>query len=137
MPYNVPIQAVPNQTLTITLDSNIFVITLLTTNGVTCVSLTINGIETLDNIRCVAGTPLIPALYQEAGNFLFISNNYDLPIYTQFNISQTLVYFTAAELAAYRVPLVAANPRTPTVTAANFNPIAALPLRFAPQGYVA
>ena len=126
---NVPIQNVPNQNFSINLDGNLFKITLKYTNGVMSVSMTINGVDTIDNIRVVAGSPLIPSKYQEAGNFLLLTTNNQLPIYTLFNVSQSLVYFTAAELAAYRTP-----PTFP-VTAAFFNPIANLPLRFFPQGY--
>lgn len=94
-------------------------------------SMVINGIDTIDNIRCVAGAPLLPSQYEEAGNFLFLTANFQLPIYTQFNITQQILYFSAAELAAYRTA------PTPPVTAQFFNPIAGLPLRFSPQGYAA
>lgn len=130
MPTSIPIQAIPNQNFSINLDNNLFDITLRTTNGITSASFTINGTDTIDNIRCVAGSVLIPYAYLEAGNFMFLTNNYQFPIYTQFNISQTLVYFTAAELATIR------DPYSLPITAADFNPLGALPLRFAPQGYV-
>ena len=130
MPTNVPIQAIPNQSFTIPLDGNTFVITIKTTNGITAVSMTINEVDTIDNLIAAAGTLIIPAQYQEAGNFMFLTANYDLPIYTQFNVTQTLVYFTAAELTTFRTPV------SPPITAAYFNPIANLPLRFSPQGYI-
>jgi len=131
MPQNVPIQSIPNQTFSVTLDNNLFDLAIRTTNGVTSVSVTINGVDTIDNIRAVAGSPIIPYQYLEAGNFMFLTANYQLPIYTQFNITQTLDYFTAAELAVFRTP-----PAFP-ITAADFNPLGALPLRFSPIGYVA
>ena len=129
MPTQVPLQAIPSQTLTTTLDGNLFDLTIKYTNGVMSASMIINGVDTLDNMRIVAGSPLIPYKYLEAGNFLFLTQNYELPLYTQFNITQFLVYFTAAELAAFRVP-----PTFP-VTASFFDPIGQLPLRFAPVGY--
>lgn len=147
MPQQVPLQSIPNQDFTITLDGNLFGIGLHTTNGVMSVSMTINGIDTLDNIRTVAGSPLIPSKYEEAGNFMFVTQNQALPDYDQFGTSQILLYFTAAELAAYRAPVnvyvvegsgdtpTPSSPTIPTVTASYFNPLAALPLRFAPQGY--
>lgn len=125
----VPISAIPNQSFSITLDGNLFEIVLRYTNGVMSASMTINGVDTIDNIRCVAGSPLIPSQYEEAGNLLFLTENYQIPIYSQFNISQKLVYFTESEIAAYRVQPV------PPVTAAFFNPIADLPLRFSPKNY--
>lgn len=129
MPQQVPIQVLPNQEFSISLNGNLFDITLKTTDGVTSVSMVINGIDTIDNLRCVAGSPLIPSRYEEAGNFMFLTLNEALPIYTEFNTSQILAYFTAAELAVYRAPPAL------QLTADYFNPLGALPLRFAPQGY--
>ena len=131
MPQNVPIQSVPNQSFLCTLDQNFFDITIKTTNGITAVSLTVNGVDVIDGIRAVAGSLIIPYQYLEAGNLMFLTADEDLPIYTQFNVTQTLVYFTAAELATYRTP------STEPITVADFNPLGGLPLRFAPQGYVA
>ena len=126
---NVPIQSVPNQSFTVNLNNNIFGITIQTCKGINAVSITINGVDTIDGIRAVAGSLIIPSQYQEAGNLMFLTSNYDLPIYTEFNISQSLIYFTAAELASFRTPI------TGIVTASNFNPLGALPLRFSPVGY--
>lgn len=136
MPTGVPIQPIPNQSLTITLDGNLYEISIKATNGVMAVSVNCNGTDILDNAHAVACAAIIPAKYQEAGNFVFLTANQQLPNYEQFGLSQSLVYFTEAELAVFRTQPAAASPRLPTVTAANFNPIAALPLRFAPQGYV-
>lgn len=130
MPQSVPIQAIPNQSFSVTLDGNLFDIAIRETNGIMSVSMSINGVDTLDNMRAVAGSPVIPYRYQEAGNFMFLTANYDLPDYTQFNTTQSLVYFTAAELDIFRVP-----PTLP-IKETDFNPIGELPLRFSPQGYV-
>lgn len=130
MPQSVPIQAIPNQTFIITLDGNLFDITIKETNGVMSVSMTVNGVATIDNARAVAGSPVIPSQYQEAGNFMFLTSNYELPDYLKFNVTQSLFYFSAAELAVFRE-----EPSLP-IKATDFNPIAQLPLRFAPQGYV-
>lgn len=129
MPQSLPIQAIPNQSFIITLDSNLYEITLKTTNGIISVSLIINGVDTIDNIRAVAGTLIIPSRYEEAGNLMFLTDAFDLPIYTEFNKTQSLVYFTAAELAVYRTPVAI------PVTASDFNPLGGLPLRFSPQNY--
>lgn len=136
MPTGLPLQQLPNQSFTITLDNNLFEFSILATNGSTSVSITENGTDILNNGRAVSCGPIIPAKYLEAGNFLFLTANQQLPDYNQFGLTQSLLYFSAAELAALRVPPVAPSPTVPTVTAASFNPIAALPLRFAPQGYV-
>lgn len=129
MTQQVPIQALPNQQFSITLDNNIWDFTIKATGGVMSVSLGRNGVPIVDNIRAVAGMRLIPSKYEEAGNFVFYTQNFELPDYTQFNVSQSLIYYSAVELAAIR------NPVRPPITASYFNGIAALPLRFRPQGY--
>lgn len=135
MPQIIPIQSTPNQSLTITLDGNLWGLTIKTCNGVTAVSMTLNGNDLIDDLIAAACAPIIPAPYQESGNFAFLTANNQLPNYKQFNVTQSLFYFSATELAAFRVPPVAKSPSVPTVTAVNFNPIAQLPLRFSPQGY--
>ena len=129
MPVTVPIQSVPNQSFSINLNGVAFGITIRYTAGVMAMSLTINGVDTIDNIRVVAGSPVIPSQYQENGNFMFLTSSFQLPIYTAFNVSQQLVYFTAAELATYRAAV------SPPFTVAQLNPIAQAPLRLLPQGY--
>jgi hypothetical protein len=131
MPQTIPIQALPNQEFTVVLDSNTWDFTIRETNAVMSVTLVLNGTTDIENLRAVAGMRVIPSQYEEAGNFIFSTQNYALPDYTQFGISQNLLYYSAMELAAIRVP-------TPVpITAAWFNPIAALPLRFQPIGYTA
>lgn len=126
---NIPLKAVPNQSFTVTLDNNQWDFTIKSTNGTVSVSLTRNNVVILSNARAVGNTKIIPAEYQEAGNFMIVVQGFHLPDYTQFGVTQTLIYISAAELAILRLP-----PSVP-ITAAFFNPDAALPLRFAPQGY--
>lgn len=130
MTQQIPIQSLANQEFTITLDNNVWEFTIKATNGVTAVSLRLNGVAVIDNLRAVAGMRIIPSQYEEAGNFVFYTQNFELPDYRQFNTSQSLVYYNAAELAFLR------GPTPPRITADYFNGIAPLPLRFRPQGYV-
>lgn len=129
MPQQIPISAVPNQEFQIVLDNNQWDITFQTTNGVISASFNLNGETIITGTRCCAGMRLIPSQYEENGNFIFTTANFQIPAYALFNVSQNLLYFSAAELAAIRVPPL------PPITAAYFNPIAALPLRFQPVGY--
>lgn len=130
MPVGVPIEAIPSQVLSIVLDSNLYQLTVRQVNGAVAVSVVRNGVDIIDNLIAAAAAPIIPAKYQEAGNFMFLTASNQLPNYTLFNTSQALFYFTAAELAAFRTQ------PTPPINAAYFDPVGALPLRFAPQGYV-
>ncbi|OWK42202.1 hypothetical protein [Fimbriiglobus ruber] len=127
-----PIQALPNQQFQAVLDGTAWDFTLRSTNGVMSATLASNGSTVVENARCAAGSFLIPSRYEEAGNFLFLTADYALPDYTLFGNTQSLIYVSAAELAVFRAP-----PVSPVITAASFDPIAALPLRFAPQGYEA
>lgn len=125
----IPINAIPNQELALQLDDVLFDIFLRYTQGVMSMTILINNILTIENLRVVAGQKVIPSLYEESGNFIFITQNFELPDYTKFGVSQILVYASVAELAVIRAPT------PPPITTVFFNPIAALPLRFAPQGY--
>lgn len=130
MPQTIPIAAIPSQEFTVVLDNHTWDFTIRQTNGCMSVSLTLNGNQVIDNLRAMAGMRLIPSQYEEAGNFVFVTANFQMPDYILFNASQSLLYFSAAELSAIRQP-----PPT-TITKTFFNPIAALPLRFSPQNYV-
>jgi hypothetical protein len=125
----VPIQAIPNQSFSLILDDNNWDFLLKTVEDSTVVSLTLNGSDVVDSTRAVSGSLIIPSQYEESGNFFFTTASFELPFYTSFNVSQSLIYVSAAELSVFRAP-----PLLP-ITAAYFNPIAALPLRFAPQNY--
>lgn len=127
----IPIQAIPNQAFSILLDTNQWDFEIKTTNGMVSVSLTLNGVVLIENLRAVTNGRIIPSKYEEAGNFAIIAQNQNVPDYTQFGTTQTLVYISPTDLTAARVPST-----DPYITAADFDPIAALPLRFAPQGYV-
>ena len=122
----IPLLATPNQSLDIVLDDNYWVISFTSCNGVITASFSLNGTDILDNIPCVAALPLIPYQYLESGNFFFVTQNQQIPDYTQFGVTQYLIYINATELATYRTA-----PTLP-ITASFFNPIAALPMRFAP-----
>lgn len=132
---NVPIQSIPNQQFSISLENNTYEIAIKITNSQMSMSIVRNSVTIVDNARCVAGAPIIPSIYEEDGNFIFFTQGQQLPNYLSFNNTQSLTYLTTTELAAYRTPPVASSPRVPTVTASFFNSLGALPLRFAPQGY--
>lgn len=96
----VPLAAVPNQSFTVTLDNIRWVLRLITTQGVLACDVERQGVILLRGCRVVSGEPLIPYKYLQTGNFIFIMSGDDLPAYSLFGVSQTLVYLTAAEIAA-------------------------------------
>lgn len=99
---DVPIQALPNQALSIQLDGSRYEITLKEANGCMCASVIRDGETLVDGVRLVAGTPVLPYLYQEQGNLVLITLGNDLPYYTDFAVTQFLVYLTPAELEELR-----------------------------------
>ncbi len=125
----IPLQTIPNQAFTIVLDNNQWLFLIKTANGITSVSLGLNNDVVIDNTRAVANGLIIPSRYQESGNFIFVTQNFQLPYYTEFGTTQALIYVTAEELATFRAPVAL------PITASDFSPLGALPLRFAPQDY--
>lgn len=130
MPQVVPLQALPNQSLQIPLDSNQWDISLKAANGFIAATFTLNGVIVQENVHLVSQQMILQYDYEENGNFALITQNDEIPDYTQFGITQQLTYLSQAELLAVRTnePVI--------ITAADFDPEGALPLRFSPQGYV-
>jgi len=107
MSLNVPLEAIPNQSLSVLLGGTLYDLTLKTAGDTTVASITRGGVLILSGVRCVFGFPLIPYSYIEdgQGNLIFTSANsaaQNLPFYTEFNASQFLTYFTNAELQSIR-----------------------------------
>lgn len=121
----IPLQAIPNQSLSIQLDSQLdaanpdntpvpfnFDITINSNDqtpdsagtATMSVSITVNSNTTptllIDNVRCVPGSSLLPYayLYNTYGNFVFTTQNDAYPDYNEFGITQFLIYISAAEL---------------------------------------
>jgi len=99
---DVPLQAVPNQQLSIQLGVSRYDITLKQALGVMAATVLRDGVTLIENVRLVAATPVLPYDYMEDGNFALTTADEDLPSYEQFGITQYLVYLTADELATLR-----------------------------------
>lgn len=92
---------VPNQSLSSRLDGSRYDITLKAVTGdMMAVSITRDGTAIVSGQRAVAGTPLLPYRYHEAGNFVFLTKDGAAPYYTEFGTSQALLYLTADEIEA-------------------------------------
>jgi hypothetical protein len=126
----IPLQSEPNQQFEISLDDNLYSISLIEAGGIMAASVIKNRVKITENLRCVAGFALIPTAHQEDGNFLFFTRNFELPYYTEFNGTQTLVYFSATELSDLR------GYTPPPLTANFFDPVGKIPQRFKPVGYL-
>ena len=102
MTQQIEIQAVPNQSLSATLDQVRYQITLKETDSVMSVDITRDDAIVTQGARIAAGTPLIPYRYQERGNFVITTEGGCIPYYTQFGINQFLIYASPSELVTVR-----------------------------------
>lgn len=100
----VPIAALPNQTFDVLIGDNDWEFALYVVNDFNLmgVDITLNGKVILTGQRCVPLQFLIPYNYLAPGigNFFFSTVNDDYPDYAKFNVSQQLLYATAAEIEA-------------------------------------
>lgn len=106
---NILLQAIPLQTFSIRLENHLYDITLrdITEEIMTC-TIVRDSIVLQSNIRAIPAIQLLPYQYQEAdGNFYFITSNDAYPYWPQFNITQTLVWASLAEINAILNSVVA------------------------------
>jgi hypothetical protein len=88
--------------VSIRLGESLYTLTVKETRGVMSVDIVRDSTVILRGARIVSGTPLIPYKYLEAGNFAMFTENEEYPTYTQFGVTQSLVYLTAAEIVELR-----------------------------------
>lgn len=98
----IPLQAIPNQTFSILLDNIQYDFRIEVTNNVMSFDIVRNNVPIVTGQRAVAGYPIIPYRYLENGNFVVLTMNGDYPDYTQFGITQSLIYASLIELEALR-----------------------------------
>ena len=97
----IPLQAVANQSIVVTLDGNRWAITLKACAGIMAADVDLNDEPILRGQRVVAGMPVIPyrRLAPDLGNFMFLTVGDALPWWERFNVDQSLQYVTAGDLA--------------------------------------
>ncbi len=96
------LQAIPNQTISFVDNQNLFDIAIKSVLSVTTCSISVNNTPILANTRIITGFPIILYPYLETGNFVLLTNSDELPDYTQFGITQFLIYGNQEELNAIR-----------------------------------
>lgn len=97
----IPLNSEPNQSLTITLDGISHKLTIKEAGGLMMLTVEREGEVVISNTRLLSDALIIPYQYREAGNFLFLTDDDEVPYYTRFD-RQTLMYITAAEMETYR-----------------------------------
>lgn len=94
------LDAVPNQSFTANIEENRYIITLKEARGIMAATVVRNDETIVQSARVVAGTPIIPYIYLEDGNFFITTLEDDLPDWTKFGVSQSFAYITKAEIEA-------------------------------------
>jgi len=104
MSQNIPLEAIPNQSLSIQLNEIRYDIRLHDINGMMSIDISINDELIVEGFRVVGGFPLIPYKYLEGdgGNFIFLTELGDIVYWDQFGITQSLLYFSAEEIGVIR-----------------------------------
>jgi len=93
----------PNQRFSALLDGAWFEIEIKTLdNGACAVSIRRDNETIIQSVRALPNRALIPYLYREHGNFIFLTNDGEYPMYTQFGGACRLIYVTPDELKEIR-----------------------------------
>lgn len=97
----IPIEAVPNQELTLYIDGNRWLLRLKVAKSSMIADIYRNDSALLLGQRIAVGTPMIPYQYlQGAGNFILLVDNEQLPDWKQFGITQQLIYVEPGEMGS-------------------------------------
>jgi hypothetical protein len=96
---NVPIDAVPNQSLSFTIGSDRWSIRIKQAVSSMFIDVALNDVDIVLGHRIVIGTPILPYRYQRSyGTLLMLTDNEELADWTKFGSTQQLVFATADEL---------------------------------------
>lgn len=98
----IPLDNVEKQSLSVLIDSILFELSFKVCNNTMAATVVRDGVTLVENRRVVAGVGIIPEGDREEGNFIVLTDNDDLPFFSNFNSTNTLVYTTPEETAAYR-----------------------------------
>ncbi len=99
----IPLDAIPNQSLSIRLNTRRYEITLKAAADIMAVTITRDEIVLVQGMRCNPSVLLLP-FYKEdnEGNFVFETEGGGYPDYTKFDSTHALLYVSDAELRAIR-----------------------------------
>jgi hypothetical protein len=98
------IDALPNQSFTVTLGDNNYLIKIYSIDGHMSYDLFINSIKIVAGFKMINDVLLLPYVHQEdSGNILLQISEDEIPDFTRFGLSQFLYYLTEDETSAYRL----------------------------------
>lgn len=98
----IPLMQVERQSLSILVENTQYEISVKDCNGIMAVTIVRDSVTVVENRRAVASVPVIPAGPRETGNFIFSTQNGDLPYWDQFGGTQQFFYLTVEEMEAFR-----------------------------------
>lgn len=95
----IDVQQIPNQEFEKEIDGKRYTIKLRTFHGITLADIFVDDVCAKRAVRVCPNVPIIPYKYlTQGGNFVFYSIDGSYPHYTQFGITQQLVYMTDDEI---------------------------------------
>ena len=98
--YSVPLEAIPNQTISFNVDNAYWQLHLYQSIDHVCADVYINGVNVIYGVRCFGGYGLMPYAYMyepDYGNFVFDTD----ADWTNFGTSCNLYYLENAEYVAF------------------------------------
>lgn len=99
--FAIPLAAVPNQSISFTVDGAFWSIHVFQSILHMCADITCNGSPVVTAVRCFGGTPLMqyPYMYEpNFGNFIFDSDG----DWTEFGASCNLYYLESSEFEQFQ-----------------------------------
>jgi hypothetical protein len=96
----VSLQSVANQSLSIRLDGNQYDIRIVDCGDCMAATVVKNNVTLIENVRLVAGTPVLPYPWMYDGGFVILTENDDLPDWRKFGITQFMYYVSPDEVDA-------------------------------------
>ncbi|SFN98137.1 phage baseplate plug family protein [Xenorhabdus japonica] len=91
----IPLRAIPNQRLAVTLDGVNWVITIKAARQMMICDIQRDEVMVIQGSRLIPNAPLIPyACLGSAGNFVLLTEQDELPWWAQFESTQTLIYWS-------------------------------------------
>jgi len=97
------LQQLPKQSFSAVLENTLYELAIIECAGIMAANISRAGTVLVSGARIVAGQLILP-LDKEGGlgNFMILTDSGDLPWWESFGTTQTLIYASAAELAAVR-----------------------------------
>lgn len=100
MPLQIPLQAIPNQSFSVALDGVQYNFIIKASGNVMTCTVAINNVIVISGVRILPQSAIIPYPYLSSANFFMSCTTDDYPYWPNFNVTQFLVYSSAAEVEA-------------------------------------